>query len=95
MPVLTITHHLLDPEDYMSTSILLTFGPDTTTTQVSISIVDDGVYEPAPAERLFGTLGLLTSDVAVVIRPAQADIFIEDNDCKLHMFIVALDIIQM
>ena len=95
MPVRAITHHLLDPEDYMSTSTLLTFGPDMMTTQVSIPIEDDSVYEPAPAERLFGTLGLLTTDVAVVIRPAQADVFIEDNDCKLHMIIVALDIIPM
>ena len=60
-----------------------------TTAQVSISIVDDSTYEPAPAERLFGTLGLLTSDVAVVISPGQADIFIEDNDCKLNMIFLS------
>ena len=86
--VITITHHLLDPEDYMSTSTLLTFGPDTMITQVSIPIVDDSTYEPVPAERLFATLGLLTTDVAVVIRPAQADIFIEDNDCKLDTLFI-------
>ena len=78
----------------MSISTLLTFGPDTTATQVSIPIEDNSIYEPAPAERLFGTLGLLTTDVSVVIRPAQADIFIEDNDCKFHK-IFLLDIIQM
>ena len=74
----------------MSTSTLLTFGPDTTTTQVSIPIVDDSTYEPAHAERLFGTLGLLTTGVAVVIRPAQADVFIQDNDCKLNMILLLL-----
>ena len=70
----------IDPDDYRTTSTLLTFGPAATTRQVSILITTNGVNEPT--EQFQALLTLLTTGVDVTIRPSEATVFIEDDDGK-------------
>lgn len=65
--------------DYEATSELLTFGPSVTTTEVSIPITNDRVYEP-DLEQFLGRLGLVTPGVDVTIMPAEATVTINDDD---------------
>ena len=69
-----------DPNDYRTTSSLLTFGPAVTTRQVSIPITDDNVNEPT--EQFQALLGLLTIGVDVIVRPSEATVVIMDEDGK-------------
>ena len=66
-----------DPNDYRTTSSLLTFGPAVTTIQVSIPITDDNVNEPT--EQFQALLGLLTIGVDVIVRPSEATVVIMDE----------------
>ena len=70
----------VDPDDYGTTSTLLTFGPSDTTRQVSIPIADDSVNEAR--EQFQALLTLLTTGVDVTIRPSEAPVFIDDDDGK-------------
>ena len=70
-----------DPDDYNTTTSLLTFGPDMSQFVVGIPITNDIVYEPF-VEEFLSNLELVTNDADVMVRPDEARILITDEDSK-------------
>ena len=70
-----------DPDDYNTTTSLLTFGPDMSQFFVGIPITNDIVYEPF-VEEFLSNLELVTNDADVMVRPDEARILITDEDSK-------------
>ena len=60
---------------------MLTFTEAQQLISVSISITDDIIFEDA--ETFTANLVLISSDISTEIRPPQATITIEDDDCEL------------
>ena len=72
----------IDPDDYTSTTLSLTFDSGTTTQEIDIPITDDNIYE-LDTETFTADLELVTPDDDVQIMPPKATVFIFDDDRKL------------
>ena len=73
-----------DPDDYSTTTSLLTFGPGTAQLMVGIPITNDMVYESL-VEEFLSNLELVTNDADVMVRPDEARILITEEDSKLSL----------
>lgn len=71
--------------------MLLTFGPDATSMNISIPIADDNVYEPY-SEEFLALMNLETTGVDVVVRPEEATIRITDDDGNLKLFPISFSL---
>lgn len=72
---------LLDNEDYLSSSVVITFGTDVISKTVSISIIDDNFVESTE----YFTIILEPIGENVIVFPiSEAVVAIQDNDCNKY-----------
>ena len=76
------------PNDYTSTSQLLTFSATNTREDVAISITDDNIDEVI--EQFLGHLTLVTSGVNVQLSPQQTEVQIIDDDGNIFFMSSAM-----
>ena len=70
----------------MARTISLTFSPSISSIDVPIQIIDDLLLENL-REQFTSMLTLVTTDLAVTLRPASVPITIIDNDRRCNLYV--------